>query len=74
MPGDDKHLSGVFVYVLAEEWMPQDHPLREIKRIVDKTLKKMHPFFYQNLFKNGSSFDSAGAFTERAIVQILYTV
>jgi len=74
MRGDDKHQSGVFVYVLAEERIPQDHPLREIKRIIDKALNKMHPLFSKIYSKMGRRSIPPEHLLRGLLLQVLYTI
>ena len=38
MRGDDQQQSGMFSYVSLEERIPQDHPLRPIRKAVYETL------------------------------------
>src|SRR5690242_11745879 len=46
MRGDDKQLqSGMFSYVSLEDRVPQDHPLRAIRRLVDQVLTGMSKEF-----------------------------
>ncbi|HZU25020.1 MAG TPA: IS5/IS1182 family transposase, partial [Bryobacteraceae bacterium] len=41
MRGDDQQQSGMFSYVSLEERVPQDHPLRTIRKSVDEVLRSM---------------------------------
>jgi transposase len=41
MRGDDQQQSGMFSYGSLEERVPQDHPLRRIREIVDGILRAM---------------------------------
>jgi hypothetical protein len=41
MRGDDQQQSGMFSYVSLEERVPQDHPLRAIRKSVDEVLRAM---------------------------------
>ena len=36
---------GMFSYVSAEKRVPQDHPLRRVRALVDAALKEMSPQF-----------------------------
>ena len=46
MRGDDQQLqSGMFSYVCLEQRVPQDHPLRAIRKLVDQVLKEMSKEF-----------------------------
>ncbi len=39
MRGGDQQHSGMFSYVSLEERVPQDHPLRAIRKLVDEILR-----------------------------------
>lgn len=41
MRGDDQQQSGMFSYVSLEERVPQEHPLRAIRKSVDEILRAM---------------------------------
>jgi transposase len=45
MRGRDDQQSSVFSYVSAEERIPEDHPLRAVRRMVDEGLKSMSKEF-----------------------------
>lgn len=74
MRGKDKQQSGVFVYVLAEERIPQDHPLREIKRIVDKALNNLYPLFSKMYSVIGRRSIPPEHLLRGLLLQVLYTI
>jgi len=41
MRGDDQQQGEVFSYLTLEERVPEDHPLRAVRRSVDQILKEM---------------------------------
>ncbi len=41
MRGDDRQPEAMFSYVTAEPRVPKDHPLREIRALVDEVLGDM---------------------------------
>ena len=45
MRGEDQKQDGMFSYVSPEKRVPQDHPLRPIRTLVDQVLKEMSPRF-----------------------------
>ena len=38
MRGDDQQQSGMFSYISAEQRVPQDHPLRPLRKMVNEAL------------------------------------
>jgi transposase len=53
MRADDQHQGQVFSYVSAEERVPQDHPLRAVRRGVDQILREMTREFGRAYAKTG---------------------
>ena len=53
MRGDDRQQSGMFSYVSLEERVPQDHPLRRIRELVDQILRAMAKEFDGMYAKTG---------------------
>jgi hypothetical protein len=45
MRGDDRQPDSMFSYVSAEQGVPQDHPLRAIRALVDEVLRDMSSEF-----------------------------
>jgi hypothetical protein len=45
MRGEDQKQEAMFSYVSPEKRVPEDHPLRGIREMVDKILKEMSPRF-----------------------------
>jgi hypothetical protein len=45
MRSDDRQPDAVFSYVLMESRIPQDHPLRAMRTLVDACLGEMSPRF-----------------------------
>ena len=41
MRGDERVQDGMFSYVSLEERVPQDHPLRVIRRLTDEVLQSL---------------------------------
>ena len=59
MRGDDQQQSGMFSYVSLEDRVPQDHPLRRIREIVDQVLRGMAQDF-DGMYVRGSGDGRAG--------------
>ena len=53
MRGEDQQQSGMFSYVSLEERVPQDHPLRRIRKTVDEILRRMVKDFDSVYAKTG---------------------
>ena len=45
MRGGDRQQAGMWSYVSPEARVPQDHPLRPIRQMVDVVLKELSPHF-----------------------------
>ncbi len=45
MRGDDRQQEGMFSYLSPEARVPQDHPLRVIRSMVDAVLHELSPTF-----------------------------
>jgi transposase len=74
MRGDDQQQSGMFSYVSLEERVPQDHPLRAIRRIVDELLRTMGKDFAGLYAKTGRPSVPPERLLRAVLLQIFYTV
>src|SRR6266581_4112040 len=45
MRGDDQQQDGMFSYISPNKRVPQEHPLRRIRSIVDRALDQLSPRF-----------------------------
>ena len=45
MRGDDQHQDGMFSYISPDQRVPQDHPLRMIRSLVDGVMERLSPRF-----------------------------
>ena len=59
MRGDERVQDGMFSYVTLEQRVPQDHPLREIRRLTDVVLRSLSQEF-DSLLGLWTTFDRAG--------------
>ena len=46
MRGDDEQQAPAFSYIMPEQRIPQDHPLRAIRTLVDRALREQDLHFY----------------------------
>jgi transposase len=74
MRGDDQHQSGMFSYVSLEERVPQDHPLRAIRKAVDEILGAMDKDFDGLYARTGRPSVPPERLLRAALLQIFYTV
>ena len=74
MRGDDQQQSGMFSYVSLEERVPQDHPLRTIRKCVDEVLRSMAKDFDGLYAKTGRPSVPPERLLRAVLLQIFYTV
>ena len=53
MRGDDEQQAPMWSYVSPEQRIPQDHPLRPLRTLVDFVLKELSPRFSRLYAKTG---------------------
>ena len=74
MRGTEDQQKALFSYVSQEDRIPQDHPLRALRAMVDPILEKLSPRF-KALYAEGGRPSIAPEYLLRALlVQILYTI
>ena len=74
MRGVDHQQSGMFSYISAEKRVPEDHPLRAIRAMVDVALRKMGPQFDAMYAKVGRPSIAPEKLLRALLLQVLYTV
>jgi transposase len=74
MRGDDQQQSGMFSYVSLEDRVPQDHPLRPIRKTVDEVLRAMAKDFDGLYAKTGRPSVPPERLLRAVLLQIFYTV
>ncbi|MGO9008536.1 MAG: IS5 family transposase [Bryobacteraceae bacterium] len=74
MRGGDQVQSGMFSYVSLEDRVPQDHPLRAIRRLVDEVLRAMTKDFDGMYAKTGRPSVPPERLLRAVLLQIFYTV
>jgi transposase len=74
MRGDDQQQSGMFSYVSLEERVPQDHPLRAIRKTVDEILRAMAKEFDAMYARTGRPSVPPERLLRAALLQIFYSV
>jgi transposase len=74
MRGDDQQQSGMFSYVSLEDRVPQDHPLRAIRKSVDEVLRSMAKDFDGLYAKTGRPSVPPERLLRAVLLQIFYSV
>jgi transposase len=74
MRGADHQQSGMFSYISAEKRVPEDHPLRAIRAMVDVALRNMGPQFDAMYAKLGRPSIAPEKLLRALLLQVLYTV
>src|SRR5579872_7071880 len=74
MRGDDKQQRGIFSYRTAEERVPQDHPLRAMRRMVDEALRGLSPRFARMYAQRGRPSIAPEKLLRALLLQLLYTI
>jgi transposase len=74
MRGDDQQQSGMFSYVSLEQRVPQDHPLRRVREMVDEILRGMAKDFEGLYAKTGRPSVPPERLLRAVLLQIFYSV
>src|SRR5262245_23681845 len=74
MRGDDRQPDAVFSYVSMESRIPQDHPLRAMRTLVDACLREMSPRFAGLYAQVGRPSIAPEKLLRAQLLQVLYTV
>jgi transposase len=74
MRGDDPQQPGVFSFIMPEQRVPQDHPLRPIRAMVDAILHELSPTFARLYSKTGRPSIPPERLLRALLLQILYTI
>jgi transposase len=74
MRGEDQKQEVMFSYVSPEKRVPEDHPLREIREMVDRFLKEMAARFARLYSEVGRPSIAPVRLLRALLLQILYSV
>jgi transposase len=74
MRGGDERTEGMFSYVRVEQRVPQDHPLRPIREIVDRALEALSPQFAKLYSLTGRPSIPPEKLLRALLLQAFYTV
>ena len=74
MRGPDQKQDAIFSYLSPEERVPADHPLRQIRTLVDGVLKDMSPQFGKLYSEVGRPSIAPERLLRALLLQIFYSV
>lgn len=74
MRGTDRKQNAMFSYVSQEERIPQDHPLRNIRKVSDEVLKSLSRRFADLYSDTGRPSIPPEQLLRALLLQVLYTV
>lgn len=74
MRGNDRQQAAMFSYISPEARVPQDHPLRVIRAMVDQVLAELSPRFTRLYARTGRPSIAPEKLLRALLLQVLYTV
>lgn len=74
MRGGDPQQAAIFSYLSPEERLPQDHPLRAIRVLVEAALNELSPQFDRLYSHTGRPSIASEQLLRALLLQVLYTV
>ena len=74
MRGREKKQQHLFSYISPEQRVPKDHPLRPIRKMVDKALEEMHGSFSDQYSETGRPSIPPEQLLRAILLQIFYTI
>jgi transposase len=74
MRGADEQPGSMFSYISPEQRVPQDHPLRAVRRITDRALERLSPQFGSLYVKFGRPSVAPEKLLRALVLQALYSI
>src|SRR5712691_6625982 len=74
MRADDAEPETLFSYITPSQRVPQDHPLRRVREIVDKALEAMSGRFQKLYSRTGRPSIPPEKLIRALLLQVLYTI
>ena len=74
MRGDDQQQSGMFSHIPAEQRVPENHPPRPLRKMVDEALAEMSPRFTRLYAKRGRPSIPPEKLLRALLLQVFYTI
>ncbi|HLE03127.1 MAG TPA: IS5 family transposase [Anaerolineales bacterium] len=74
MRGDEERQESIILFASLEDRIPCDHPLREIRRVVDRALKELSPLFDELYHERGRESIPPEYLLRAQLIQHLYAI
>jgi transposase len=74
MRGENEQQTGMYSYIMPEQRVPADHPLRPIRQMTDEIFKGMSPRFEQLYSHTGRPSIAPERLLRALLLQVLYSV
>jgi transposase len=74
MRGDDREDTSLFSYISPEDRVPADHPLRPIRKMVDRALKDLNPLFDKMYSRVGRPSIPPEKLLRALLLQVFYSI
>ena len=74
MRGDNEQQAGMYSYIMPEQRVPADHPLRPIRKMTDEIFKRLSPHFEKLYSHTGRPSIAPERLLRALLLQVLYSV
>src|SRR5579863_6123453 len=74
MRGEDTQQNAMFSYLSPEQRVPQDHPLRKLRPLVDQVLQQLSPRLARMYVRVGRPSTPTEKLLRALLLQVLYTI
>jgi transposase len=74
MRGGDAQTEKLFCYVSPDSYVPKDHPLRPVKKMVDRALRELYPEFTKMYSHTGRPSIAPEKLLRALLLQALYSI
>ena len=74
MRGDERIQDGMFSYVRLEQRVPEDHPLRAVRKLTDQVLRSLSPGFDELYAASGRPSIAPEYILRALLLQVFYSI
>jgi len=74
MRGENEHQGAMYSYIMPEQRVPADHPLRPMRQMTDEIFKQLSPRFDQLYSRTGRPSIAPERLLRALLLQVLYSV